>query len=138
MDGISTPANDRPKNAVGQAAACPAVLIEGEVLLLRLALTIHRAVACSSARTGAVACATSPTLSLSLPFALATALTETGTFGSWSALRTVAAIPLKTLRLTRGAFFVRFRRATVTAAGSRAVAREAGHRHSTEQQAHCD
>jgi hypothetical protein len=113
------------------------VLVENEVLLLRLALTIHRAVACASAWAGAIAGATTPTLALSLPFAFAAPLTESRTFGAWSALRTVAAIFSKTLRLARGAFLVRFRRASVTSTVSRAIARE-GHRHSAEQQAHCD
>lgn len=108
------------------------MLLVHELLLLRLALTIHRTIPCASARTGAIARATSPALPLSLPFAFAPSLTEARAFGTWSALRTVAAILLKTLCLTCGAFLGRFWRAAVTAAVSRAVAREGGHSHSAK------
>jgi len=65
---------------------------ERRELLLRLALTIHGTIPCVSTRTGAVTGAAPPAVSLTLPFALAAALTETWTFGARSALRTVAAI----------------------------------------------
>lgn len=101
-----------------------------------------RAIRGARARPGAVPRPATGAVAIAVPFSVtvtfALTLTEAGAFGARTAIRAHAAVLFRTRRLPRGAFFFGLRRATITLAIPRTIARDAGPRHSSQQQSRCN